>query len=48
MAQLVEAGRLRTTLANDLGPICAATLRQAHRMIESQTTIGKLVLSGWP
>ena len=48
VAQLVEAGRLRTTLANDLGPICAATLRQAHRMIESQTTIGKLVLSGWP
>ena len=48
VAQLVEAGRLRTTLANDLGPICAATLREAHRMIESQTTIGKLVLSGWP
>ena len=48
VAQLVEAGQLRTTLANDLGPICAATLRQAHRMIESQTTIGKLVLSGWP
>jgi zinc-binding alcohol dehydrogenase family protein len=48
VAQLVEAGRLRTTLANDLGPICAATLRQAHQMIESQTTIGKLVLSGWP
>jgi zinc-binding alcohol dehydrogenase family protein len=48
VAQLVEAGRLRTTLANDLGPICAATLRQAHQKIESQTTIGKLVLSGWP
>ena len=48
VAQLVEAGRLRTTLANDRGPICAATLRQAHQMIESQTTIGKLVLSGWP
>ena len=48
VAQLVEAGRLRTTLANDLGPICAATLREAHQMIESQTTIGKLVLSGWP
>lgn len=48
VAELVEAGRLRTTLGEDLGPICAATLRQAHQRIESQTTVGKLVLSGWP
>lgn len=48
VGSLVEAGKLRTTLTEVLGPICAAGLRQAHRRLESGTTIGKLVLAGWP
>jgi NADPH2:quinone reductase len=30
-----------------LGPINAANLRQAHRLLESGSTLGKLVLEGW-
>ncbi|HEY4250775.1 MAG TPA: zinc-binding alcohol dehydrogenase family protein [Roseomonas sp.] len=47
LAGLVEAGRLRTTLAEVMGPIDAATLRHAHARIETGTTRGKLVLEGW-
>lgn len=47
VADLVDAGRLRTTLAQVLGPIDAAHLRQAHAAIESGRTIGKLVLEGF-
>lgn len=47
VAGLVEAGRLRTTLSEVLGRICAAGLRRAHGRLESGTTIGKLVLAGW-
>jgi len=47
VGQLVDAGTLRTTLAATLTPIDAANLREAHRRLESGTTIGKLVLSGW-
>jgi zinc-binding alcohol dehydrogenase family protein len=48
VAELVEAGRLRSTLQQVLGVINAANLRLAHQRIESQATIGKLVLAGWP
>jgi NADPH2:quinone reductase len=47
VGSLVEAGRLRTTLTEVLGPINATNLREAHRRLESGTTVGKLVLSGW-
>ena len=47
-ARLVDAGKLRTTLSETLGPITAANLRQAHARLESGRTIGKLALSGWP
>lgn len=47
VAELVDAGRLRTTLQQVLGPIHAANLRLAHQRIESHSTIGKLVLAGW-
>ncbi len=46
-ASLVDAGVLRSTLTEVLGPINAANLREAHRRLESGTTVGKLVLSGW-
>lgn len=46
-ASLVDAGELRTTHTQTVGPINAANLREAHRRLESGTTIGKLVLAGW-
>lgn len=47
IARLVDAGILRTTLGRDLGPINAANLRAAHRLIESGTAIGKVTLTGF-
>lgn len=47
VAQLVDTGQIRTTLAEELGPINAANLKRAHALLESQRTIGKLVLSGF-
>ena len=46
-ADLVDAGVLRSTLRENLGPINAANLRRAHEQLESASTIGKLVLSGF-
>jgi zinc-binding alcohol dehydrogenase family protein len=46
-ASLVDAGELRTTLTETLSPINAGTLREAHRRLESGSTIGKLALAGW-
>ncbi|KAF1692329.1 zinc-binding alcohol dehydrogenase family protein [Pseudoxanthomonas koreensis] len=48
VGSLVEAGQLRTTLTEVLGPIDAANLREAHLRLESGTTVGKLALAGWP
>jgi NADPH2:quinone reductase len=48
VADLVDRGILRTTLKQVLRPIGAANLRKAHAQLESGTTIGKLVLEGWP
>lgn len=47
VADLVDAGVLRTTLKETLGPINAANLRRAHAVIESGRSIGKLVLAGF-
>ncbi|MFT4256569.1 MAG: zinc-binding alcohol dehydrogenase family protein [Pseudoxanthomonas sp.] len=47
VAELVDAGRLQTTLTETLAPINAANLREAHRRLESGTTIGKLAVQGW-
>ncbi|PZQ18545.1 MAG: zinc-binding alcohol dehydrogenase family protein [Rhodanobacter denitrificans] len=47
VAGLIDAGELRTTLTETLSPIDAANLREAHRRLESGTTIGKLALAGW-
>ncbi|MCW2037993.1 zinc-binding alcohol dehydrogenase family protein [Xanthomonas campestris] len=46
-ASLIDAGELRTTHTETLSPICAQTLREAHRRLESGSTIGKLVVAGW-
>jgi zinc-binding alcohol dehydrogenase family protein len=47
VAGLVDAGVLRTTLADNFGTINAANLRRAHALIESGKARGKIVLSGF-
>jgi zinc-binding alcohol dehydrogenase family protein len=47
VARLVDAGVLRSTAADNFGPITAANLRRAHALIESNRAKGKIVLSGW-
>lgn len=47
VAGLVDDGLVKTTLGQNLGKITAANLRRAHRMLESGTTIGKIVLEGF-
>ena len=47
VAQLVDAGLIRTTLDQRLGSINAANLKRAHALIESGKARGKLVLEGW-
>ncbi len=47
VADMVDAGQLKTTLNSDFGKINAENLRKAHQLIESQQAIGKLVLSGF-
>ena len=47
VAALVDAGELKGIRHDTLSPINAANLREAHRRLESGSTIGKLVLAGW-
>lgn len=47
VADLVDAGELRSTLTETLFPIDAVNLRTAHAQLESGRTIGKVALSGW-
>jgi zinc-binding alcohol dehydrogenase family protein len=47
VARLVDAGTLRTTLAERFGRINAANLRRAHALLESGRTKGKVVLEGF-
>ena len=44
---LVDAGRLKTTLAVNLGTINATNLRRAHALIEGGKSKGKIVLEGF-
>ncbi len=45
VAALIDDGTLRTTLRERMGPRDAATLREAHRRLESGQTIGKVVVA---
>ncbi|PJK14561.1 Zn-dependent oxidoreductase [Lysobacteraceae bacterium NML07-0707] len=47
VAKLADAGKLTTTRTRSLGLINAANLRQAHALIESGQSIGKITLSGF-
>lgn len=47
IADEVDAGNLRTTLNTVITPINAENLREAHKLIESAQTKGKIVLKGF-
>ncbi|WP_328786984.1 zinc-binding alcohol dehydrogenase family protein [Streptomyces sp. NBC_00273] len=47
VAGLVDRGALATTATTDLGTVNAAHLRQAHRILESGSAIGKITLTGF-
>ena len=47
VAELVDAGKIKTTLSQVLSPINAQNLKLAHQQIESGTTKGKIVLHGF-
>lgn len=47
VANLVDAGRLRTTVGEHLGRIDVANLKRAHALIESNRAKGKIVLEGF-
>lgn len=48
VARLVDDGTIRTTVTTHLAPLNAATLRQAHEIVEASRTIGKVVVTDWP
>jgi len=47
VADLIDKGVLRTTLAENFGAINAANLKRAHALLESGKSRGKIVLEGW-
>jgi NADPH2:quinone reductase len=48
VAGLIDAGRLVSTATVRLSPLDAEHLREAHRLVEDGTMIGKVVVSEWP
>ena len=47
LGNLMDAGRIQTTLYRNLGKITAENIKQAHALIESGRSIGKIVLAGF-
>ncbi|GAA3936407.1 zinc-binding alcohol dehydrogenase family protein [Litoribacillus peritrichatus] len=47
IAKLIDEGRIQTTLGDHYGTINAENLKRAHAHIESNQTIGKVVLEGF-
>lgn len=47
VSQMVDSGDLKTTLAEIVGPISAATITEAHRRIVGDHPSGKMVLEGF-
>lgn len=45
VAELVDAGTIHTTATRTLSPISPSTLREAHRLVESGSMIGKVVIT---
>lgn len=47
VADLIEDGKIRTTLTENLGTTNAANLKRAHQLLESGQARGKIVLEGF-
>ncbi|AUW41590.1 zinc-binding alcohol dehydrogenase family protein [Rhizobium leguminosarum] len=47
ISELIDGGKIRTTLSEIVGPINAANLKTAHAMVESGRMKGKTVLAGF-
>jgi len=47
VADLIDNNKIKSTLTDVLSPINAENMRKGHRKLESGTTIGKIVLSGF-
>ena len=47
ISRLIDDGTLKTTVNEIKKPINAENLRAAHAQLESGSTIGKIVISGW-
>lgn len=47
ISKMADAGDVVTTATQELSPINADNLRNAHALAESGTMIGKVVLAGW-
>ncbi|WP_289116411.1 zinc-binding alcohol dehydrogenase family protein [uncultured Psychrobacter sp.] len=47
VANMIDAGEIKTTVAYHLGTITAEHVRHAHQMLENQQAHGKIVLEGW-
>ncbi|MFC4403085.1 zinc-binding alcohol dehydrogenase family protein [Gracilibacillus xinjiangensis] len=47
LSQLIDEGKVRTTLKECISPINAENLRKAHAMVEKGNMIGKVVLEGF-
>ena len=45
VADLVDEGIVRTTLAHEFGQVNAANLKRAHELLESGKSHGKIVLA---
>lgn len=47
VSELLDTGKIRSTLQNNYGKITAENLKKAHAAIESGKSIGKIVLEGF-
>lgn len=47
VADLADSGAIRSTAVRALGPMSAAALREAHRLQETGSALGKTVLTGF-
>lgn len=48
VAEMVDSGIIKTTLTKRLKPIQATTMRQAHAIVETGSSIGKVVVENFP
>jgi len=47
VAELIDTGKISTTSNKTMTPINATNIIEAHKQIDTQTSIGKLTLYGW-